>query len=57
MYVLQFARFIGDVFDALSVDSYRLRYEPGSHLHEFFGIFTNPDRYFRSRKTWSTYRP
>jgi hypothetical protein len=56
MYVLQIARFIGGVLSDLGDAGYGQTRIEIPHLSEFFGIFRNDDRYFRSRKVWSIYR-
>lgn len=55
MYVMQIARFIGIILcDMNNHDrSYPLQSLP--EFHDFFGIYRNPDSYFRQRKTWSIY--
>ena len=57
MYVLQIARFIGDVLGELGHVAGAQRLPDVPDLSEFFRIFNNDDRYFRTRKTWATYRP
>jgi hypothetical protein len=57
MYVLQIARFIGNVLSELGYAAYDARLDVIPHLSEFFAIFNNEDKYFLKRKTWSIYRP
>ena len=57
MYVLQIARFIGNVLSELGYAAYGARLDIIPHLSEFYAIFNNEDKYFLKRKTWSIYRP
>jgi hypothetical protein len=56
MYVLQIARFIGNVLSELGYAAYGVGLDTIPHLSEFFAIFNNEDKYFLKRKTWSIYR-
>jgi hypothetical protein len=55
--VLQLARFLASIFDALTTRSYGLRMEQIPHLSEFLALYNAPDKDLKSRKIWSTYRP
>ncbi len=57
MYVLQIARFIGSVFSELAHATQVQQLSDVPYFPDFFAIFSNDDAYFRSRKTWSIYRP
>lgn len=54
MYTLQIARFAADLLIHLSHDAHAARLEV-PFFSEIFGIFRNPNAYFRSRSTWSIY--
>ncbi len=57
MYVMQIIRFIGNVLSELGYAAYGTGLDTIPHLSDFFAIFNNDDQYFKSRKTWSIYRP
>lgn len=57
MYVMQISRFIAKLMSSLSHASYGLQLESIPHLSDFYGIFNNDDKMFKTRKTWSIYRP
>lgn len=57
MYVMQIARFLGNLLSELGHAGYRLGSPIIPHLSEFFAIFNNTDDYLRRRKSWSIYRP
>lgn len=57
MYLLQFARFIYLTMDRLTRSGKGALQERLPYLSEFFAIYYKPDDYFRSRKTWSIYKP
>lgn len=57
MYVMQIARFLGNLLSELGYACYGSKINEVPHLPEFFAIFNNSDRYFFGRKTWSIYRP
>ena len=57
MYVMQIARFLGNLLSELGHAGYQLKSPIIPDLSEFFAIFNNSDRYFRQRKAWSIYRP
>jgi hypothetical protein len=57
MYVMQIARFLGNLLSELGYSSYATKLDTIPHLPEFFAIFNNSDKYFFRRKTWSIYRP
>jgi hypothetical protein len=56
MYVMQIARFLGNLLSELGYACYGSKIGEVPHLSEFFAIFNNSDRYFFGRKTWSIYR-
>jgi hypothetical protein len=55
MYVLQIARFVSRVVDAVTTAAHYAGLPNIPYLHEFFAVFENEDRYFRERKVWSIY--
>lgn len=55
LYVLQIARFIAEVLRELGFRAHQQGLQDVPYLSEFFAIFMNNDKYFRSRKTWSIY--
>jgi hypothetical protein len=55
MYVLQFGRYFAAVLRDLGYAAHAAGVLV-PHLSEFFGIFGNPDLYFRTKKIWSIYR-
>lgn len=57
MYVMQIVRFMGHVLSELGYAAYGTDMDTIPHLSEFFAIFNNNDQYFKSRRTWSIYRP
>lgn len=56
MYVMQLFRFIACLMSGLTCESYRRQIEI-PHMSDFFAIFNNDDKVFKTRKTWSIYRP
>jgi hypothetical protein len=56
MYVLQIARFLANVIDALWPFARKLRGEDIPDLSEFYAHFYLDDAMFRTRKTWSMYQ-
>lgn len=56
MYVMQIARFLARVLSDLGDAGYGLSTPTAPVLSEFFALFNQEDRYFRSRRTWSIYR-
>ena len=56
MYVMQLFRFIACLMSDLTHESYKMQIEI-PHMSEFFAIFNNDDKMFKTRKTWSIYRP
>ena len=54
MYVLRIARYLSQVLSAITYESYQAKIQL-PHFPDFFGLFNNDDRYFRSRKGWSIY--
>lgn len=57
MYVMQITRFIARLLSELSYASYGAQLDSIPHMSDFFAIFNNKDKYLKSRKTWSIYRP
>lgn len=57
MYVMQIARFLGNLISELVYTAHHYKLEAIPELSEFFAIFNNTDRYFRQRKSWSIYKP
>lgn len=57
MYVLQIARFVATLAGDLGTMAQSQRIEDVPVLSEFFALFGCPDKYLRSRKTWSIYTP
>lgn len=58
LYVLQIVRWMANILSDLSHDgAYKMRIGFLLGLNEPFAIFYNDDAYFKSRKTWSVYRP
>lgn len=55
MYVMQIMRFLSLLLSDLSYVTVEKGYEDIPYLNDFFGIFFNDDKYFKSRKTWSIY--
>lgn len=55
MYVLQIARFLGEVMDALGTQAQVSGTPNIPYFVEFYALFINDDAFFRSRKTWSIY--
>jgi len=56
MYVMQIARFLGNVLSELGYAAYSTGLDTIPYLSDFFRIFNNDDKYFKKRKTWSIYR-
>lgn len=56
VYVLQIVRAISALMDVLSLQARELQLDI-PYLSEFYAIYNNSDAYFRSRSTWSIYRP
>jgi hypothetical protein len=57
LYLLQIVRFVGELAGELGGIAQFQRIEDVPTLSEFFAIFCRPDRYLKSRKTWSIYTP
>ena len=57
LYALQIARFIGEVASELGRVAQSQRISDIPALSEFYAIFGGPDRFLKSRKTWSIYAP
>lgn len=57
MYVMRIIRFITSVLCELSYAAQRDQLEDIPYMPDFFTIFNNDDKYFKSRKSWSIYRP
>jgi hypothetical protein len=56
MYLLQIARFLGNLMDSLGTES-QVKADPDVlYFVEFYAQFLNDDSLLRSRKTWSIYR-
>ena len=56
MYVLQVCRFLARVLSHLGYEAQRRGLATIPCLADFFVIFNNDDKYFRTRKRWSIYR-
>ncbi len=56
MYVLQIARFLGELMYALGVKAQGTNPDI-PYFVEFFVLYLNDDSFLRSRKTWSIYSP
>jgi hypothetical protein len=56
-YVLQLARFLSAILDGVENEARQSRSEDIPAFGEFTMLFRNDDRYLKSRKTWSIYRP
>jgi hypothetical protein len=56
MYLLQIARFLGNLMDSLGTEA-QVKTDPDiPYLVEFYAHFLNADSFLRSRKTWSLYK-
>lgn len=56
MYLLQIARFLGNLMDSLGTEAQITADEDIPYLVEFYAHFLNQNSFLRSRKTWSLYR-
>lgn len=52
MYVMQIARFFAHLMADLTYAAHVEQRPEIPHLSDFYRIFNNEDRYFRSRRTW-----
>ncbi len=57
MYVMQIARFLGNLLSDLGYAAHHCQLETIPELSKFFAIFRNSDSSFRQRKSWSIYKP
>lgn len=56
MYVLQIARFIAETLDRLSDGARKMGLQQVPDLSDFFAVYHNDDRLFRTKETWSIYQ-
>lgn len=56
MYLLQIARFLGNLMDSLGTEAQVRTDQDIPYLVDFYARFLNEDSFLRSRKTWSIYR-
>jgi len=56
LHVMQIVRFIGCLLSALGYSAQEKGLEVIPCMADFFGIYNNDDKYFKTRKTWSVYR-
>ncbi|WP_221058477.1 hypothetical protein [Methanoculleus chikugoensis] len=56
LHVMQIVRFIGRLLSALGYSAQETGSEVIPYMADFFRIYNNDDKYFKTRKTWSIYR-
>ncbi len=56
LYTLQIIRHLAFLISDLQFETHKMGIQTVPYLIEFFAMFMNDDKYFKSRRTWSIYR-